>query len=359
METFGIITLNHNSENTYFTEMAKRAAKHGIMCFRFIPSDINFDTLMASGYIFDPLTYEWKQVDRLIPKVLYDRCFYSEDEHSKHCASIVTWLKEKTDLFFIGYGLPNKLELYHALKNTPLTKYLPPSTFISDTEIIQKELSSNKRIVLKPINGSGGNGIFFLEEQEDKITVKTFKQNRHIQKEFHNKERFFTMLEAIISKKSYLIQPYLELTNEKSEPFDVRILLQKGEDGNWLERGRGLRIGSPEGILSNLNAGGCIQSYLTWSKHLSDEQREMFEKELNMILSNLPIILEDSFLPLFELGIDIGFTKTGTIWILDLNSKPGRKVLLESYPDDKHLLYEAPIVYAKRLLLVNNERKRF
>jgi glutathione synthase/RimK-type ligase-like ATP-grasp enzyme len=358
MKLFGILTLNINSENTYFTEMAKRAANHGVICFRFIPSDINLDTLRANGYIFDILTYEWKQVDCPIPKVLYDRCFYSEDEHSKHCSRIVAWLKKNTNFSFLGYGLPNKLEIFQSLAHTPLNMYLPPTVFISDTEMIQKELATHTRIVLKPINGSGGNGILFLEEQENQITIKTYKQNRHIQKIFHNKENAFTLLKGLTVQRGYLLQPYLALTNENSEPFDIRIFLQKGEDGNWIERGRGIRRGSPKGILSNIQAGGYVDSYHTWIRQLNENQRAVFEDELRTIISSLPIILENTFLPLFELGVDIGYTNEGKIWILDINSKPGRKVLLHNYPNDQHILFEAPILYAKRLILKNNERKR-
>ena len=37
MITFGIMSLNLESEHTYFTEMAKRAGTYGMECFVFLP----------------------------------------------------------------------------------------------------------------------------------------------------------------------------------------------------------------------------------------------------------------------------------------------------------------------------------
>jgi glutathione synthase/RimK-type ligase-like ATP-grasp enzyme len=360
VETLGIMTLKDTSEQEYFTEIALKAADNGITCLRFIPLNINPTSKMVTGSIFDLTTRQWKQEIFPIPNVLYDRCFYGEDVQSKQCISIVSWLKECNDLFFLGYGLPNKYELYNVLKRSSLRPYLPSTTLINDSNMVLEELSLHQRIVLKPINGSQGNGIFYLELKGTSICVKTFNRNQHIHKIFSNHKRFLTWLDLLLTKKSYLFQPYLELLNHQNEPFDIRILLQKDGDGNWVERGRGIRTGHPDGILSNLSAGGRISSFQKWKEHLSPNLEEFLEAEINDILSKIPILLEEAFLPLFELGIDIGVTRNGSIWILDINSKPGRKVILATNPEMKEELYKAPILYCKTLTSsVKNERKRY
>jgi glutathione synthase/RimK-type ligase-like ATP-grasp enzyme len=360
VETFGIMTLTDDSEQEYFTEIALQGAAHGIACYRFIPSNINPTSKMVTGSIFDLSTSQWQQDIFPIPTVLYDRCFYGEDVHSKQCISIVSWLKERKDIFFLGYGLPNKHELYNVLKQSSLHPYIPSTTLINDSNIVMNELTLHQRIVLKPINGSQGNGIFFLELKGPSICVKTFNRNQHIHKTFSDNKKFLTWLELLLTKKSYLIQPYLELFNTQMEPFDIRILLQKEEKGNWVERGRGIRTGHPDGILSNLSAGGHISTFDKWKENLSPKLVEFLESETNDILSKIPTTLENAFLPLFELGIDIGISRNGSIWILDINSKPGRKVVLATNPEIKYELYKAPILYSKMLTSsVNNERKRY
>jgi glutathione synthase/RimK-type ligase-like ATP-grasp enzyme len=354
------MTLNENSETSYFTEIAKRAAIGGVTCYRFIPSNIHPVTQVVTGSIFDTITGEWNKTEFAIPNILYDRCFYGEDIHSNQCMSIVSWLKSRNDIFFLGYGLPNKLELYNVLKQSPLVPYLPPTKLISISSTVLDELSVHKRIVLKPVNGSQGNGIFYIELQTLTYIVKTFNKNQHILREFRDQKKFRAWIESLLAKKSYLIQPYLELINENEEPFDIRILLQKGKDGCWQERGRGIRVGHPDGILSNLSAGGHIVHYDAWKEHYSSYQLEFIETEIIDILEKIPTTLEETFLPLFELGIDIGIAKTGSIWILDINSKPGRKVLLETSPEKQEDIYISPILYGKTLAnSENNERKRY
>jgi hypothetical protein len=358
VENFGIMTLHENNEDTYFTEIAVRAATQGITCCILIPSNINPTTLTVTGKIFDCTLNQWLREEFPLPQILYDRCFYGEDVHSKNCMSIVSWLKERKDVFFLGYGLPNKLDLYYILKQSPLSPYLPSTKLISQSKMVVEELSRHQMVVLKPINGSQGIGIYFIELQANKFYVKTFNRNQHIQKEFCDHKKFLSWINSLLAKKHYLIQPYLELTNEEYMPFDIRILLQKSAIGSWTERGRGVRIGHPDGIVSNLSAGGHIVHFDVWKDQFSDSKKKFIENEINDILSIIPSILEESFLPLFELGIDIGIARNGSIWILDINSKPGRKVILGTNNDQKEELYNAPLLYGRTLASARaNERK--
>lgn len=98
----------------------------------------------------------------------------------------------------------------------------------------------------------------------------------------------------------------------------------------------------------------------TWSSTLTSDMKEFILNELDYIEKKLPKLLEKEFMPLFELGIDIGVASNGSIWILDVNSKPGRKVILETAPDLKETLYLAPLTYGKQLSRSDpKERKKY
>jgi hypothetical protein len=357
---FGIITLNRESENKYMNEIASLAQSCGMEVFRFIPSSIDPHTLQVRGKRFDSKTQSWLDSEFPIPTILYDRCFYGDDEHSKQCIPIVSWLKSRNNLTFLGYGLPNKLELYEVLKNTVLSAYLPTTQLVSETGIVLKELTVKKKVILKPINGSQGYGIYYLKKNEKTFLVKTEKQKKIITRIFPNESMLVQWLHPLLSQRNYLLQPYLELSNNELQPFDIRILLQKSEQGTWGERGKGIRVGSPGGILSNLSTGGSVISFTEWSSLLPPTKSEYIQQELAYILASLPPILEKAFLPLFELGVDIGIAKNGSIWILDINSKPGRKVLLYTQPDLKETLNLAPLLYGKHLSVTDQlERKSY
>ncbi len=356
--TFGMMTLTPDSEDAYLTDIAQSAKAFEIDCFRFIPTQINPYSQQVHGKKFNALTNQWVEDEFPIPAILYDRCFYGDDEHSKQCLPIVSWLKSRNDITFLGYGLPNKLELYYALRESILSPYLPPTLPASDTDIILKELEETKKIILKPINGARGNGIYYLKKNNHTFHVKTEKQKQIISRIFPNKVKLLSWLKPLITTRKYLLQPYLELYNHDLRPFDIRLLLQKDEQGNWVERGRGIRFGNTGGILSNLSAGGTATAFHKWAASLSPAAAEHIRSEIDFIVSKLPALLENKFLPLFELGVDIGIHKNGSIWILDLNSKPGRKVLLQTTPEIKETLIRAPLLYAKQLLgAKQHERK--
>lgn len=355
MTTLGFMTLNINSENRYFTEIAQRAADHEMECVIFVPSDISPGNEAVSGRKYDASSGLWLDGEFPIPSLIYDRCFYGNDEHSKQCLPIVSWLKNRSDIEFLGYGLPNKLELYNVLQDSRLAPYLPKTLPVNDAHAVLSQLKKQHRLILKPINGSQGYGIYYIKRNEKTFHVKTEKQKKIISRIFPNEEKLLSWLNSLIQLMPYLVQPYLELTNQDLQPFDIRLLLQKDAQGNWVERGKGIRTGVNGGILSNLSAGGFVTRFEDWAENLSPSTKNYIESELTYIKDHLTQTLEAEFLPLFELGVDIGMAKNGSLWILDMNSKPGRKVILSTAEDLREVLYNAPIVYGKRL--AENGRK--
>ena len=349
MLSFGLMTLQTTNEKTYFYEIAKRAHGHGFHCYRFVPSNINPNTEWVNGDRFNPHTNEWETCDFPIPAILYDRCFYREDAHSQQCKAIVKWLKTKKDLLFLGYGLPNKMELYEKLVGSQVSPYLLQSKQVTSGESVIHELMPDKSFIMKPVNGSQGRGIYYLERKHNEFIVKTEKQNKTISRSYPYKEKAISLINYLIKDRNYLIQEYKELTNKRNEPYDIRVLLQKDENGIWREAAKGIRTGQERGIVSNISAGGTISAYEDWLAAFSKTDRDYLENEIKEILHSLPAILEQHFPPLFELGIDIGVSKDHSIWILDVNSKPGRKVALTINPSLEDQLYTSPLLYGKKL----------
>lgn len=355
MISIGFIHLNKNSEKSYFTDIAKIAPELGVECYHFIPTDINPLTEKVNGYKFRKDIQEWVQSEFTIPNILYDRCFYSNDQHSKHCMAIVQWLKMKNDTLFLGYGLPNKLELYDVLSKSKLAPYLPVSKGVSNGSEVLELLQSTNPLILKPVNGSLGQGIYYVEKKANEIFIKTEKNSKQIIQTSLNASQFNSFLDQLFKKRNYLVQPYLRLSDMDNHPFDVRALLQKNELGKWRTVGKGIRKGKQDGILSNLSAGAEVIRYNKWFDNRSKTFNDYLRNELKDIYNNLPLILEESFPPLFEIGVDIGVAKDNSIWILDINSKPGRKVILGTDPNIKPDLLKAPLLYG--LHVYKNEEK--
>ena len=129
----------------------------------------------------------------------------------------------------------------------------------------------------------------------------------------------------------------------------MRILLQKDRTNHWVEQGRGIRKGSKDCITSNLATGGKAVTYEELINEIAHPHQKYIELTIRHILRTLPEELEARFRPLFELGVDLGIDRKNRVWILDINSKPGRKIIETLYPEKKEALYEAPIAYCQYL----------
>lgn len=357
MISFGMMSLNLNSELPYFTEIARRANPQVFTCFRFAPTKIHPLTQMAMGERFEHEKDRWVKAEFPIPEILYDRCFYTDDLASKQTMAIVKWLKSRSDITFLGNGLPNKWAIYEVLSLSPLAPYIPKTLRATGGKMVTAQLKELKKAILKPAFGSGGAGIYSIEKQGTNYVVSADQGVQLTEKAFHSTSETEDWLNRLFSKREYLIQPYLELADSQNCPFDIRVLLQKDNTGNWALRGKGIRRGTKDGILSNLNAGGEILPFEEYVNSLNFKSKKFILHELEEILSRLPGILEASFPRLFELGVDIGVSKDNALWVLDTNSKPGRKVIAATNPELKDTLYKAPLEYASLLAKNMSERE--
>lgn len=321
MVSLGILTLHPHIQSDYATHIGKQSKKYSIQVYRFHPFNWNPKTNQVTGDVFDHLLNDWKPDTFTLPTFIYDRCYYSNSHHSEEF-SVVQVLKQKAN--FLSNGLPNKWKVYEILARYPsVASFLPKTIKVTNKESIVHPLLKQKKLVLKPIHGAHGKGIFFIELLHSKqLFIQTHQSGKKMTKTI-SLDNFTDWYFKTKLENRYIVQPFLQLTNAKKEPFDVRVLVQKNEKGNWKEVGRGVRIGKRGNFVSNLHNGGKVRPFLQKWK-----QNRKFNQQLETLINVLPTILEQHFHPLFELGIDIGVEPTGQCWLLEVNSKPGYRTIL-------------------------------
>lgn len=320
MKELGILVLNLEQEAEYFNQLGVYAKKFDFHLYLFTPDSYSLvtNTILGKKFISE---YNWLDDTFNLPEYIYDRCFYPSTIFKNYYAPMVQALKESNQTIFIGHGLPGKLFVYQELvKNPTLQNFLPETEKLSGLAQLHHFIERFKTVIIKPIEGSQGKGIYRIKEFE-KVPSGIIKQGTH------------------------LIQPYLSLEVD-NQPFDIRILLQKNQHREWIEQGRGVRVGKPEALLSNLHAGGHVVDYTSWiNKHFVDKKQQI-NQNIEEIIKALPAVLDEKFPPLFEIGLDIGLDQNGHVWILEVNSKPGHQVL-EFF--NNHKMYEAPFLYCTYL----------
>lgn len=350
MISLGFVTLYPNQERAYATELAKRAPELGIQFYRFTPISIEPGSEKILGEKYNHHSNTWEKSLFEIPMYLYDRCFYSNDEVSKKSQPIMNWLKMRPGNVFLGQGLPSKWEIYNVLsQDEMLSPYIPSTEQALSSSAILRTLMKKHQIILKPEKGSMGKGIIGLFLHRNYVEVVYKDANLLKRKQFTTRGDLKTWIDNVITSQPYLMQIYLPLHDEENRPFDIRILLQKDVHGKWFEQGRGIRLGTPDHLISNLGGGGETHSFESWTENMTFNQKQLLSDNIHTIINRLPDVLEEQFNPLFEIGVDLGLTKDGAIWILDTNSKPGRKVILVTSPAQEDALYSTPLQYCLHL----------
>ena len=128
-------------------------------------------------------------------------------------------------------------------------------------------------------------------------------------------------------------------------------LIQKNKNGEWETLGMAARVGATKNITSNLHGGGYAKSVPTLlSQEYDKEKAKEIEKEIDHLATVIPKYIEDHHGHLFEVGLDLGVDRNGRVWIIEVNSKPGRRVfslLNDNVRRNKSL--KQPIYYAEYL----------
>lgn len=336
MISLGILTLHPHLFSDYATQIGKQSKTYQIHVYRFHPFDWDPKTNRVKGYVFDHVLDDWKPDIFTLPAFIYDRCYYSNSRHAREF-SVVQQLKRRAH--FLSTGLPNKWKVYEQLSRDPIiASFLPKTIKVATFEDIIQQLLERKKIVLKPIFGTHGKGMFFIElTRSSQLLIQTHRNGKKMIKTF-SMDKFRAWYRTQQLENRYILQPFLHLTNKNNQPFDIRILVQKNDVGKWQEIGRGIRVGKRGNFVSNLHNGGKVQSF---SRHL--KQNRKVNLQLDTLVNVLPSILDKHFHPLFELGIDIGIEPTGKCWLLEVNSKPGYRTILSAVNIEK--LSEHPLRY--------------
>lgn len=180
--------------------------------------------------------------------------------------------------------------------------------------------------------------------------------DRLFTKSFASVDRCRRWLRTFVGSKSYVIQPYLSLHTRDGTPFDLRILVQKDGYGIWQQTGKAVRLGPRQGMTANLHGGGKAVDALSFLQlHYPPQKLETINQHIDYLSQKVPALLEQRYAPLCELGLDLGLDQEGKVWLLEVNSKPGRQSFQESGNWESFITaLTRPVHYARFVL--NNGR---
>jgi glutathione synthase/RimK-type ligase-like ATP-grasp enzyme len=339
----------------YYRRLCQLGQKAGLEAFVFSPNRIDWEDQTVPGFAYSAEEGGWVRRRYPLPDLIYDRCFFTTREQYLQYRTQTRKLRMLPGVRFMGYGLSGKWEVQQMLLHDPqFHSYLPKTQLLKNANELLTWFKHRQDVFLKPQGGSQGRGALYITTRRGgyHITGRD-SRNQLFHHRFPQHSSFARWLQAFIGGRRYLAQEYLELINREGASYDVRSLVQKNGNGLWELTGMAVRCGQPGSVTSNLHGGGTALQLMPFLvAEFGETKAQELCAELKDLSERIPIALEAVHGRLVELGIDFGVDRYGKIWIIEVNSKPGRSVFKQLRNHAARFQSIAnPIRYAKYLLL--------
>lgn len=157
----------------------------------------------------------------------------------------------------------------------------------------------------------------------------------------------YQKLKRFSNQRSFLLQKGIHLARTNGNPFDLRVMVQKTNNGNWKSTAIFAKIGSPGKVATNYNQGGKIgflHGTLSGAGYGQASIGQMEQKLLKLGVS-VGRNFERHLKGMREIGLDVALDSERKPWILEVNTRP------QFYPlknMKNKALYRRIVSYAKQ-----------
>ncbi|GKU75794.1 YheC/YheD family protein [Paenibacillus sp. L3-i20] len=342
------------SEPLLCKELTLASHPLAIDVYVFSAEDYNVKTGLLYGYRLVGMS--WRRQPVPLPDVVYDRSFYKTAIDRRSNAIALSHMQLRKNYKLLNNKLPSKLHVYDVLcEDIDLLPHLPPTSHYSSFDQLLGLMNQYPAgAILKPAAGMQGRGIVHLTYETlsgEIVGSGRMRNNEPFTVLFKNREPFAKWLARFMGNSSFLVQPYLSLSNTFNQPFDIRTLLQKDEHGRWQVTGSVARLGQRGTLTSNLHGGGTAQAAGSLlSAYFGKLHAERLLRKIHIISGRTAKRLEQNLGRFGELAFDFGVDQSGEIWLLEVNAKPGRESFrLIDDSEAQKLSIIRPLQYARFL----------
>lgn len=347
------------ADRAYFRRITVAGSRIGVSAYVFSPDWIDWHRRTVRAYVYDPARHVWERRTLPLPSLVYDRAFFrTRDQLVRHRSQLARLLASPR-IKLLGLGLPGKLDVHRMLARDPgIARRLPYTEPYAGPESLRRWLGERGEAVLKPQGGMHGKGVFHVRRmnrngQEIYAAVGRSGDNRPVRLAFRSERDALRWVDrTLVAGRPFLLQQYLRLRTEDGAPFDIRALVQKDGRGRWSFTGAAARVGPPGGLTSNLHGGGePTDAKPLLVREYGEEEAARMMQTIRDTALEAASVLESGHGPLLELGIDLGVDRLGNVWVLEVNSKPGRASFTRLHDKQARIgAVTRPIRYARYVM---------
>jgi glutathione synthase/RimK-type ligase-like ATP-grasp enzyme len=266
----------------------------------------------------------WKKIECPYPQVVYNRISSRKIENTNTYTEIKKRMSEqKVHLF--NQTFLNKWEVCVKLKeDRELLPHLP-RTHMFGPLTLKSMIEQFSVVFIKPIHGSLGRGIYRVSRTINGFESQYTTPNGQIQKHFNRLSELYSYLGKRVRAKNYIIQQGIPMLHKNGRAIDFRALMQKNGTGEWGVTSMVARIGPENRFVSNIARGGELNKVLPTLNRCNIANPKNVRLQLLRVAKKSCDVIEESYKNKFgELGVDLAITRSGKVYILEINSKPSK-----------------------------------
>lgn len=310
-----IVGFMRNFKNpTYMAKLTAMLCKyHDLDLIYLRPEDVNLEDNSINGKMY--IDNKWIEVKTELPSFIdiSQYCFKRKNN------TIINYLRKNTLLSDNRRNILSKKMLQNQLLKSDIFKQLViPTHNVEEFGEILKWLDKYASIVLKPIKGERGKGVYVLRKEKLSYVIGYQKEEKKYS--YEGLKDFFA---EFIKNKQYMLQKYISSRSIQGDPFDCRVHVEKNAEGKWTIARKFIRIGIGQKVTSNLSQGGSISDTEPFLKANFGEEWEGIDWKLNELGDTLPYHIEKlRKTNIMSMGMDIGIERDGKLYLFEINGAP-------------------------------------
>lgn len=294
----------------------------------FYPENIDWSNKKIQGYLPAMNNEEWLVSWWPFPDIIYDRGAGFRNYKKTKVEEVRRHFHNLPEIQFINSGKLEKWKVYDKLsKFTNAKSCLPETILYQDFQDIKKMLARYKTIFLKTSAGSGGRGVFSIENQGKGFYLRYYSDGTHQTKFAATLRAIYPYLDRIARAAGdrIVVQQGIRLVQLRGRRLDLRVLMVKDKNGIWSAVYNQARVAQEGAVITNLSLGGNVMNYSDIYPVLKASYPSIaVDEKIRDICAGISRYIEKAFGPFGEIGLDLAIDEAGKVWLLEANSKPSK-----------------------------------
>lgn len=304
--------------------------------------DLTAGHASVRAYIQENGRYKLRSVP--YPRFIHNRAIFKNPASNRE----VTRLIRTGVTVFNTRNRYSKLDIHRLLHEDPAIAPHLPETLPANMETIRYMRKKYPSLLIKPVSGSIGRGIMRMQLLHDGRWELCY---RHAVIGKWQRIRFLAKMPGVLKlrlrKGRHLVQQRLPLACYKDNPFDLRVSVQRGGNGEWQITGIVGKVARQGAFLTNVAQGGRtypLDVLLMEKPHLNPEA---VIGSIHTLSLNIAHCLSRHLPGLADLGLDIGITDEGWPMFIEANGRDQRYSFREAgMLEEWKATYRNPMAYA-------------